>query len=71
MRRLPLSILLHMECVRVLMSRMNSTFWIVVIFVYYIIATLLPIDKIIGKVYPIFAFALIFMALGVLAMLIF
>ncbi|MCQ2249979.1 MAG: carbon starvation protein A [Bacteroidales bacterium] len=50
---------------------MSSTFWIVVIFVYYIIATLLPIDKIIGKVYPIFAIALIFMALGVLAMLIF
>lgn len=52
-------------------SWMNSTFWIVVIFIYYVIATLLPIDKIIGKVYPIFAFALIFMALGVLAMLIF
>lgn len=50
---------------------MGSTFWIVVIFIYYIIATLLPIDKIIGKIYPIFAFALIFMALGVLAMLLF
>ncbi len=38
--------------------------WFVVIFIYYIIATLLPIDKIIGKVYPVFAIALIFMALG-------
>ena len=38
--------------------------WFVVIFIYYIIATLLPIDKIIGKVYPLFAFALIFMAVG-------
>lgn len=31
-------------------------------FVYYVIATLLPIDKIIGKVYPLFAFSLLFMA---------
>lgn len=36
--------------------------WIVLIFVYYIIATLLPIDKIIGKVYPLFALSLLFMA---------
>ncbi len=40
----------------------SQMFWIVVIFVYYIIATLLPIDKIIGKVYPLFAFSLLFMA---------
>ena len=37
---------------------MNMYFWMAVIFVYYIIATLLPIDKVIGKIYPIFAFAL-------------
>lgn len=49
---------------------MNVTFWIVVIFVYYLLATLLPIDKIIGKIYPVFAVALIFMALGILVMLI-
>ena len=36
--------------------------WVAVIFVYYLIATLVPIDKIIGRFYPIFAFALIFMA---------
>lgn len=36
--------------------------WIIIIFVYYVIATLLPIDKIIGKIYPLFAFSLIFMA---------
>ena len=40
--------------------------WVVVIFVYYIIATLLPIDKIIGKVYPLFAFSLLFMAFALL-----
>ena len=42
----------------------NEIFWFIVIFIYYIIATLLPIDKIIGKIYPIFAIALIFMAIG-------
>lgn len=39
--------------------------WIVLIFVYYIIATLCPVDKIIGKIYPFFAFCLIFMAVGI------
>lgn len=36
--------------------------WCIVIFVYYLVASVLPIDKIIGKIYPVFAFALIFMA---------
>ena len=40
--------------------------WIVIIFCYYIIATLLPIDKIIGRVYPLFAIALLVMAAGLL-----
>ncbi len=40
----------------------SKMFWIIAIFVYYIIATLLPIDKIIGKVYPLFAISLLFMA---------
>ena len=40
--------------------------WIGVIFVYYVIATLLPIDKIIGRIYPVFAFALLFMAAALL-----
>lgn len=48
---------------------MNSIFWIIVIFLYYILATILPVDKIIGKFYPLFAFALLFMALGILVML--
>lgn len=37
-----------------------------VILVYYLIATVLPIDKIIGRIYPIFGFLLIFMAVGIL-----
>ncbi len=48
---------------------MDAMFWIIVIFLYYVLATLLPIDKIIGKIYPIFAFALMFMAIGILVML--
>lgn len=40
--------------------------WIVIIFVYYMLATLLPVDKIIGKIYPFFGFALLFMAVGIL-----
>ena len=48
----------------------NEIMWFVVIFIYYIIATLLPIDKIIGKIYPLFAIALIFMAIGLFVVLI-
>ena len=39
--------------------------WIIVIFTYYVIATLCPVDKIIGKIYPFFAVCLIFMAVGI------
>ena len=42
-----------------------------VILVYYIAATLLPIDKIIGRIYPVFGFALLFMAVGILVVLLF
>lgn len=48
---------------------LDTTFWIIVVFIYYILATLLPIDKIIGKIYPVFAVALLFMAVGILVML--
>jgi len=44
-------------------------FWVVVVFIYYLIATMLPIDKIIGKIYPLFAFSLLFMAAALLVML--
>ncbi len=49
---------------------LNVTFWIVVIFIYYFLAALLPIDKVIGKIYPVFAVSLLFMALGILVMLV-
>ena len=40
----------------------ETIMWVSIIFCYYIIATMLPIDKIIGKIYPLFAFSLLFMA---------
>lgn len=49
---------------------LDITFWAIVVFLYYILATLLPVDKIIGKIYPVFAIAILFMALGMLVMLI-
>jgi carbon starvation protein CstA len=48
---------------------LDRLFWIIVIFIYYMAATLLPIDKLIGKIYPLFGIALIFMAIGILIML--
>lgn len=43
----------------------NKMFWLIVILVYYFIATFISIDKIIGKIYPIFGICLIIMAIGV------
>lgn len=48
---------------------LNLTFWATIVFLYFILATLLPVDKIIGKIYPLFAVALIFMAIGIVIML--
>ena len=47
-------------------STLNGTFWIVVILIYYVLATLLPIDKVIGRLYPVFGFVLLAMAFGIL-----
>lgn len=45
-------------------------FWVWIIFIYYILATMLPIDKIIGRIYPVFGFALLFMAVSLVIALI-
>lgn len=44
----------------------DSYTWISIIFCYYIIATLCPVDEIIGRIYPFFAFCLLFMAVGIM-----
>lgn len=50
---------------------LSTNFWLVVIIIYYFLATLLPIDKLIGKIYPLFGAVLLIMALGISAGLIF
>ena len=50
---------------------MNSTFWAIVILAYYLLATLLPIDKVIGKLYPVFGVLLVTMAVAVIGGIIF
>ncbi len=50
---------------------LGNTFWIVVILIYYVLATLLPIDKVIGKLYPVFGVILIVMALSIAGGIIF
>ena len=50
---------------------LNVQFWIVVILLYYVLATLLPIDKLIGRLYPIFGVILIVMAASVLGGIVF
>jgi carbon starvation protein CstA len=44
---------------------MNMTVWCIILFVYYIAATLLPVDKLIGRIYPVFGFAILFMAASI------
>ena len=51
------------------MTQMSRSVWVWIILAYYLLAALLPIDKIIGKVYPVFGFALLFMAMGMLYVL--
>ena len=44
----------------------ENLFWIIIIFAYYLLATLLPIDKLIGRIYPIFGIALLLMGVGLI-----
>ena len=43
----------------------NIFIWVGIIFAYYLIATLLPIDKLIGKIYPVFGILLLAMAVAI------
>ena len=52
-------------------SGMHSMLFVAIIFAYYFLATILPVDKIIGRVYPFFAVLLVFMAVGLLGALAF
>jgi carbon starvation protein CstA len=50
---------------------LSKNWWLAIIIIYYFVATLLPVDKLIGKIYPLFGAALIAMALGLLGVLLF
>ena len=52
-------------------TSINTQIWVAIIVVYYLLATVLPVDKVIGKIYPLFGAALLIMALGVAGGLIF
>ena len=43
----------------------NKMFWLILILIYYFIATFISVDKVIGKIYPVFGICLIIMAVGV------
>lgn len=51
------------------LTSLHQQWWMLIIFLYYLLASMLPIDKLIGKVYPLFAIALLFMAVGILVVL--
>ncbi|MBC2856790.1 MAG: carbon starvation protein A [Cetobacterium sp.] len=53
------------------MTNIDSLVWVGIIILYYITATVLPVDKLIGKIYPIFGASLIIMGLGIAGGLIF
>ncbi len=47
------------------MTNLDIRVWLYLIFAYYLLATLLPINKIIGRIYPVFGVSLLIMALGI------
>lgn len=47
----------------------DITIWLLIVFGYYLLATILPIDKLIGRFYPLFGATLLFMAAGIAVML--
>jgi len=51
-------------------SPLSVSFWVVAIFIYYFAATMLPIDQLIGRIYPVFGAALLFMAIGIVGALV-
>jgi carbon starvation protein CstA len=48
----------------------NANMWLAIVFIYYFLATILPVDKLIGKIYPLFGLALLTMAVGIGTMIV-
>ena len=53
------------------MTGIDYLVWVAIIIAYYFVATVLPVDKIIAKIYPVFGAALIFMALSMFGVILF
>ena len=47
-------------------GNVKAWIWMIIILIYYFVSTIVPIDKIIGKIYPVFGIVLITMALAVI-----
>jgi carbon starvation protein CstA len=50
---------------------LDFNFWLILVLIYYFLATMLPIDKLIGRIYPVFGLVLIIMAVGIIGGLLF
>ena len=50
-------------------SQLIPIVWVLIIFGYYALATVLPVDKLIGRFYPIFGAILLFMGLGIMVIM--
>ena len=59
------------QLLNTLVEGISIDWWVWIILAYYIVATVLPIDKVIGKCYPVFGAALVIMALGLLGVIFF
>lgn len=53
------------------MTDIPYMWWVGIVIVYYFVATIMPVDKIIGKIYPLFGAALILMALAMFGVILF
>ena len=52
-----------------LANNISVQIWLLIIFAYYMLATLLPIDKLIGQFYPLFGAVLLFMGIGIMVVM--
>ncbi len=48
-------------------SFVSKNVWVIIILIYFVTATILPIDKLIAKIYPIFGLILLVMAVGIIS----
>lgn len=59
------------QLLNTLVGDLSLSAWVWIILAYYILATVLPVDKVIGKCYPVFGAALVIMALSLLGVILF